>query len=276
MKMAKAPATVPLFKALGDYKSILISVGCFTALINVLMLVPSIYMLQVYDRVLSSQNETTLAMLSLMVVGFFAFIGMLEVIRSFIVIRIGSQLERRFNLRVYQAAFERNLFKGEGNAGQSLGDLTHIRQFVTGPAGVPVRHLPVQRLAGRARHGGRAAADRAGVSQRIHDQEAAGRSRRFLAEVPHGSWACRTRPATPVRSSARSVKPCAYACNRWCLASVPGAKLAYRRLDSLLQAFPPSDDAMALPAPKGQITFEQVSAGPPGQRAATLQMINFN
>lgn len=134
MKMAKAPATAPLIKALGDYKSILISVGCFTALINVLMLVPSIYMLQVYDRVLSSQNETTLAMLSLMVVGFFAFIGLLEVIRSFIVIRIGSQLERRFNLRVYQAAFERNLFKGEGNAGQSLGDLTHIRQFVTGPA----------------------------------------------------------------------------------------------------------------------------------------------
>ena len=63
MKMAKAPATAPLIKALGDYKSILISVGCFTALINVLMLVPSIYMLQVYDRVLSSQNETTLAML---------------------------------------------------------------------------------------------------------------------------------------------------------------------------------------------------------------------
>jgi ATP-binding cassette subfamily C exporter for protease/lipase len=55
-----------------------------------------------------------------------------------------------------------------------------------------------------------------------------------------------------------------------------GAKLAYRRLDALLQAFPPSDEAMALPAPKGQITFEQVSAGPPGQRAATLHMVNFN
>lgn len=44
-----------------------------------------------------------------------------------------------------------------------------------------------------------------------------------------------------------------------------GAKLAYRRLDALLQAFPPSDEVMALPAPKGQIAFEQVSAGPPGQ-----------
>jgi len=132
--MAKTTPVAPLFKALGDYKSILISIGCFTALINVLMLVPSIYMLQVYDRVLSSQNETTLVMLTLMVVGFFAFIGVLEVIRSFIVIRIGSQLERRFNLRVYKAAFERNLQRGEGHGGQSLGDLTHIRQFITGPA----------------------------------------------------------------------------------------------------------------------------------------------
>ncbi|NWD85055.1 type I secretion system permease/ATPase, partial [Pseudomonas reactans] len=132
--MAKSHAVAPLFKALGEYKSILISVGCFTALINLLMLVPSIYMLQVYDRVLSSQNETTLVMLTLMVVGFFAFIGTLEVIRSFIVIRIGSQLERRFNLRVYKAAFERNLQRGQGHAGQSLGDLTHIRQFITGPA----------------------------------------------------------------------------------------------------------------------------------------------
>ena len=54
--MAKSHAVAPLFKALGEYKRILISVGCFTALINLLMLVPSIYMLQVYDRVLSSQS----------------------------------------------------------------------------------------------------------------------------------------------------------------------------------------------------------------------------
>ncbi|MCO5366584.1 type I secretion system permease/ATPase [Pseudomonas alliivorans] len=124
----------PLYKALGHYKRALISVGCFTALINVLMLAPSIYMLQVYDRVLTSQNQTTLVMLTLMVVGFFAFIGLLEMIRSFVVIRIGSELERRFNLRVYQAAFESNLHAGQRQAGQALGDLTFIRQFLTGPA----------------------------------------------------------------------------------------------------------------------------------------------
>ncbi len=55
-----------------------------------------------------------------------------------------------------------------------------------------------------------------------------------------------------------------------------GAKLAYRRLDALLQAFAPQDDGMTLPAPKGRVSFEQVSAGPPGQRNATLQQVSFS
>jgi len=355
MKMAKAPATAPLFKALADYKSILISVGCFTALINVLMLVPSIYMLQVYDRVLSSQNETTLAMLSLMVVGFLAFIGLLEVLRSFIVIRIGSQLERRFNLRVYQAAFERNLFKGEGNAGQSLGDLTHIRQFVTGPAlfaffdapWFPVylfviylfnvwlgvlatagallliglaclneymTKKPLGEAAGYSQKSSQLATSHLHNAETIQAMGMLGSLRKRWFHV-HSRFLGLQNQASDTGAVISSVSKTL----RLCLQSLvlglgallvikgdmtagmmiagsilmgrvlspidqliavwkqwSGAKLAYRRLDALLQAFPPSDDAMALPAPKGQITFEQVSAGPPGQRAATLQMVNFN
>ncbi|WP_339473499.1 type I secretion system permease/ATPase [Pseudomonas sp. A1437] len=355
MKMAKAPATAPLFKALGDYKSILISVGCFTALINVLMLVPSIYMLQVYDRVLSSQNETTLAMLSLMVVGFFVFIGLLEVVRSFIVIRIGSQLERRFNLRVYQAAFERNLFKGEGNAGQSLGDLTHIRQFVTGPAlfaffdapWFPVylfviylfnvwlgvlatagalllialaclneymTKKPLGEAAGFSQQSSQLATSHLHNAETIQAMGMLGSLRKRWFQV-HSRFLGLQNQASDTGAVISSVSKTL----RLCLQSLvlglgallvikgdmtagmmiagsilmgrvlspidqliavwkqwSGAKLAYRRLDALLQAFPPSDEAMALPAPKGQITFEQVSAGPPGQRAATLHMVNFN
>ncbi|MEN5239340.1 MULTISPECIES: type I secretion system permease/ATPase [Pseudomonas] len=134
MKQPSQKPGAPLWAALGNYKSTLISVGCFTALINVLILVPSIYMLQVYDRVLSSQNTTTLWMLTLMVVGFFVYIGALEAVRSFIVIRVGNQLEKSFNLSVYRAAFERNLRQRDGAAGQALNDLTQLRQFVTGPA----------------------------------------------------------------------------------------------------------------------------------------------
>jgi len=355
MKMAKTTQVVPLIRALADYKGILISVGCFTALINILMLAPSIYMLQVYDRVLSSQNETTLVMLSLMIIGFFAFIGLLEAVRSFIVIRIGSQLERRFNLRVYQAAFERNLFKGEGNAGQSLGDLTHIRQFVTGPAlfaffdapwfpvylfviylfnvwlGVfatagalllialawlneSMTKKPLREAAGYSQQSSQLA------SSHLHNAEtiqamgmlAALRNRwfqvhsRFLGlqnqasdtgaaisslsktlrlclqslVLGLGAWLVIKGDMTAGMMIAGSIlmgrvlSPIDQLIAVWKQWS--GAKLAYQRLDALLQSYAPSDETMALPAPKGQITFEQVSAGPPGQRTPTLHGVNFS
>lgn len=346
MRMAKTTPTAPLLKALGDYKSILISIGCFTALINVLMLVPSIYMLQVYDRVLSSQNETTLVMLSLMVVGFFAFIGLLETVRSFIVIRIGSQLERRFNLRVYQAAFERNLFKGEGNAGQSLGDLTHIRQFVTGPAlfaffdapwfpvylfviylfnvwlGVfatvgavlliglaflneAITKKPLGEAGGYSQRSTQLATSHLHNAETIQAMGMLGVLRKRWFQV-HSRFLGLQNQASDTGAVISSLSKTL----RLCLQSLvlglgallvikgdmtagmmiagsilmgrvlspidqliavwkqwSGAKLAYRRLDALLQEFPPNEDAMELPAPKGQVTFEQVSAGPPGKRA---------
>lgn len=353
--MAKTTQAAPLFKALGDYKGILISVGCFTALINVLMLVPSIYMLQVYDRVLTSQNQTTLLMLTLMVVGFFAFIGLLEVLRSFIVIRIGSQLERRFNLQVYQAAFERNLARGEGHAGQSLGDLTQIRQFVTGPALFAFFDAPwfpiyllviflfntwlgVLASAGAVLLIGLACLNEAmtrqplgqasGYSQRstqlasshLHNAETIqamgmlGVLRKRWFEV-HSRFLGLQNQASDtgavISSLSKTLRLClqSLVLGLGALLVIKGdmsagmmiagsilmgrvlspidqliavwkqwstAKLAYQRLDALLQEFGTRQSAMALPAPKGQVSFEQVSAGPPGRRLATLQQVSFS
>ncbi len=119
-------------QALTDFRGAFRSVGVFSAIINFLMLVPSLYMLQVYDRVLSSRNETTLLMLTLMVVGAYLLMNGLEFVRSFVLIRVGAQLDMKLNKRVYTAAFEQNLKRAGSNAGQSLQDLTTIRQFVTG------------------------------------------------------------------------------------------------------------------------------------------------
>ena len=119
-------------EALVKFKKVFYTIAIFTACINIMMLVPSIYMLEVYDRVLASRNETTLTMLSLMVVGFFALISVLEYIRSMVVIRIGAKMDSFLNNRVYTAAFEQNLRSTGVNAGQALNDLTTIRQFVTG------------------------------------------------------------------------------------------------------------------------------------------------
>lgn len=108
------------------------SVGVFSAIINLLLLVPAIYMLQVYDRVLASRSETTLLMLTLIVLSAYLVMSGLELIRSFVLIRVGAQLDMRINKRIYAAAFDQNLKHPGGSAGQALQDLTAIRQFLTG------------------------------------------------------------------------------------------------------------------------------------------------
>lgn len=110
------------------------TLGIFTALINLLMLVPSVYMLQVYDRALPSRNEITLLMLTLIMLSMFGVMALLEYVRSMVVIRIGSQLDMQLNTRIYTAAFESNLKNGSSDAGQMLNDLTTVRQFLTGSA----------------------------------------------------------------------------------------------------------------------------------------------
>lgn len=119
-------------QALAGFRGAFRSVGVFSAIINLLMLVPSLYMLQVYDRVMASRNETTLLMLTLMVLGAYLLMNGLEFVRSFMLIRVGAQLDMKLNKRVYTASFEQNLKRAGGNAGQALQDLTTIRQFLTG------------------------------------------------------------------------------------------------------------------------------------------------
>ncbi len=132
----------PIFKApqneitevLVSFKKAFNTIGVFSAVINALMLMPAIYMLQLYDSVLTSRNEMTLLMLTLIVIGAYIFLGALEYIRSFVLIRVGAKLDMKLNKRVYTAAFEQSLKQSEGNAGQALKDLTSIRQFMTGNA----------------------------------------------------------------------------------------------------------------------------------------------
>jgi ATP-binding cassette, subfamily C, bacterial exporter for protease/lipase len=126
------PPSDEIKKVLGSFKGVFITVGLFSAIINLLMLAPSIYMLQVYDRVLTSRNQTTLLMLTLMMLGAYLLIGALEYVRSFVLIRLGAKLDMELNERVYTASFEQNLKKTGGNPGQALQDLANLRQFLTG------------------------------------------------------------------------------------------------------------------------------------------------
>jgi len=129
----KAPQN-EVAQVLASFKKTFRNIGVFSAVINMLMLMPAIYMLQLYDSVLTSRNEMTLLMLTIIMLGAYIFMGALEYVRTFVLIRVGAQLDMKLNKRVYTAAFEQSLKQGDGNAGQALKDLTNLRQFLTGNA----------------------------------------------------------------------------------------------------------------------------------------------
>jgi ATP-binding cassette subfamily C protein EexD len=107
-------------------------VALFSMFINMLMLVPPIYMLQVYDRVMASRSVETLIMLTLIVVWLFITMGVLDFIRSRILVRLGTQMDERLNGRLFDSMNRFALrYPGKGSS-QPLSDLTTIRQFMTG------------------------------------------------------------------------------------------------------------------------------------------------
>jgi ATP-binding cassette subfamily C exporter for protease/lipase len=138
--MAPPPQRKPAGKGRGEiveaiaaYRRIFLAVGAFSGAINLLYLVPSLYMMQVYDRVLGSRNETTLLMISIIALAMYLIMGGLEFVRTQVLVRLGNRLDRQLARRVFTAAFERNLrMRAGGTAGQAMIDLTQIRQFITG------------------------------------------------------------------------------------------------------------------------------------------------
>jgi len=96
------------------------------------MLTPTVYMLQVYDRVLASRNGTTLLMLTLIMLGLYGLEAVLEWVRSRALVRASTAMDLRLGPVVFDASFERTLQSRSGSAQQALADLTTIRQFVTG------------------------------------------------------------------------------------------------------------------------------------------------
>ena len=129
----KANIKSDLEKALLLCKGAFLSAAGFSLLINFLMITPSIYMLQVYDRVVSTGNKSTLLMLTLIVVVLFITMAALEWVRSQILVKVSSRLELLLNQRLFKISFKQSLYSGGQRATtQALDDLTGLRQFLTG------------------------------------------------------------------------------------------------------------------------------------------------
>ncbi len=128
----KKPVVSELKKSLLSAKKSFIMVGLFSMFINILMLVPPLYMLQLYDRVLGSRSQDTLIMLTLIVVVLFITMGLLEVVRSRVLVRVGNKLDSMLSQRIFDSLFELERKAPGRSSSMPLNDLTQVRQFMTG------------------------------------------------------------------------------------------------------------------------------------------------
>ncbi|AXA53611.1 type I secretion system permease/ATPase [Pseudomonas thivervalensis] len=128
-----AHARTELESALAVCKGSFLSVGFFSFFVNLLMLVPSFYMLQVYDRAVGSASLSTLLMLTLIMLLLMITMGGLEWVRSRIMVRISTRLDVLLSQRLFDASFKQALNTSGMNAtAQPLSDLNGLRQFLTG------------------------------------------------------------------------------------------------------------------------------------------------
>ena len=110
-----------------------IGIGVLSCLINLLMLTGPLFMLQVYDRVMTSGSMPTLIALSALTALLYAMTGFFELVRTRIVARAGVEIDQRLSDRIFRASLRRSLFK-QGASTSALRDLDTVRQFASGPA----------------------------------------------------------------------------------------------------------------------------------------------
>lgn len=131
-KQATKLAQTQLEKTLKGTRNSFFYVGIFSFFINMLMLVPSLYMLQVYDRVMNSRSVETLVLITIIVAVLFAVMGVLELIRARILVRIGNKMDSELNSHLFDVIFQLARLNPGKSSSQPLSDLTKLRQFMTG------------------------------------------------------------------------------------------------------------------------------------------------
>jgi len=344
----------PMFAILWEMRRTLISVFSFSLVINFLMLTPSLYSLQIYDRVLGSRNLTTLVVLSLITLFLFAVLSLVEWSRSRVMVRVGVRLDHALGQRLLEATHRINIEQGSNAGRQLLGDLGKVRQFLTGPAmlaaldapWVPIYFVVTMLLhpwlgfitlasavilgfltylteflteapLARSSQRGIEAMKVAEISQRngevveamgmlpslsgrwqkaqdghLYEQARASERAAHIASITHffrlfqqgvifavgalltirgemtaggmiGGTILAGRMMLPIEQLIASSR-------QWI-----GAIQSWKRLDQALSLPPRLNSGVSLPAPRGEITLENVFAAPPGSNVPVLKNINL-
>lgn len=128
--------------ALGSYKKIVGSVIVFSAAINMLMFVGPLYMLQVYDRVLQSRSETTLLALSVIAIGLLVTYGILEWIRSRVLVRAGMRFDDILSNPLFTRVVNLRLRQPSARSEFALSDIDRLREFLTGAGLISLCDIP--------------------------------------------------------------------------------------------------------------------------------------
>ncbi len=138
---SRAPIS-SLTAALRPFRKEFYWVGAFSLVANLLTLSPTLYMLQIFDRVMLSQSDLTLISLTLIIAVFVAVMAFAEWIRSRLLVRAGVRFDEQLNTRVFLANFEANLEQTRGDQANTFAALTRLRQFLTGNGIIAFFDLP--------------------------------------------------------------------------------------------------------------------------------------
>jgi len=119
--------------ALRSLRSYFLIAGAFSSVINILYLSSPIYLMQVYNRVLLSENVVTLAMLTVILTVALFVMAVLDMVRAQVLIRCGIMLDQKLAGRVFSSLIRKSSRQGYSQGAQPLRELDDFRTFITGP-----------------------------------------------------------------------------------------------------------------------------------------------
>ena len=122
----------PLQRAYDKFRAVVVTTFVFSFAINLLLFAAPLYMLQIYDRVLGTRNENTLVMISLITLFMMMVYGVLEYIRSRMLVRAGMQFDEVLSQSLFSRAVKMRLSNPNAGAEQILSDGDKVREFLTG------------------------------------------------------------------------------------------------------------------------------------------------
>lgn len=132
IQAATAVTQAPLNQVLSECRSAFAWMAFLSLITNILSVVPTLYMMNMFDRVLSSRSGITMVSLVTLVTGVYLFWSALEWIRNRLMLRISLRIDWDMASRVFDAAFRKSAGGQRNNMHQTMGDLLLLRAFLTG------------------------------------------------------------------------------------------------------------------------------------------------